>query len=105
MQKLSVCEFKNLVNETQCHRIIFDSSNQDSCYPDETLSIKLVFDNIKVFMNPNTICLSSPNSSMWMKGVKYITKGRYSLLGDIYHVVCESSNPELTTMSHTIVIE
>lgn len=104
MQKLSVCEFRNHLNATPHHRIIFDSVNQDADDTDETMRIKLDFDSIIINLNPNTISLKSKHSSVWFYKVKYVESEEQSLLGAVYNVVCGDSYPEAATKSYRIVV-
>lgn len=104
MQKISVCEFKKHLNTTPPHRVIFDSINQDFDETNETMRIKVEFDNIIINLNPNTIFLHSPLSALWFRKVQYIEIGEPSLLGAVYNVVCGDLSPDAGTKSYTIIV-
>lgn len=104
MQKMSVCEFKNQLSTTPPHRVIFDSINWDSDDTDETMRINLDFESIKIYLNPNTIFLKSPYSSVWLRKVKYIESEDDSMLGEAYNVVCGGSCPDAPVKSYRIVV-
>ncbi len=104
MQKLSVREFKEYCDDLSPHSFIFDSVNQDWCTTGETMKIKLVFDNLKISFNPNTIYLSSVSSKVLFERVKYVQVCEPSLLGAVFTIVCGDFSSNNRNKSYTIIV-
>lgn len=88
MHELSVREFKKYCDRTKILCIIFDTDNQKWSKIEHNLRMKLVFDNVSINYNPNTICLSSSSSRIYLDRVKRIKQCEESLLGDVFDIVC-----------------
>ena len=104
-KKLSVCEFRNHVYTASPSSFIFDTVNQDPPGgTNETIRMKLSFDNVIINLNPNTIFLKSPYASVWFQNVKYVERDEQSLLGAVYNIVCGDPCSDTCTRSYRIIM-
>lgn len=104
MKKFTIGEFKNYCETNSPNSFILDTENQEWYSIDDTMKMKLIFDNIKISFNPNIIMLTSNAGTISLKKVKAIFFQEKILIGDVFEIICGNLHNDDQNKSYKIVI-
>lgn len=98
---LSVADFDNICKNAAFTNYIFCTKNQRVKM---ALDAKLIFSEVIVSINPNTICFKRDDEYFSINMVKYVEYcTQESPLGDVFVIVCDNINRSVNKNTYTII--
>ena len=104
MKILSLSEFANICKQIPATKFIFSSENQKDFF-DFKISYNFTFNTMLTAVNPNALRFIGTDNTLQLESVKEIRlKEKYSPLGKIFIIVCESLFNKNEEMTFTIIV-
>lgn len=105
-QKFSVRELKEFCEKNPPKEITYYTENQNTAY--EPCILRLHFQNVLIFENPNTVCLKSDKNSVCFEQVRFAKVEKIQVssvnLGTVLELHCGNRRTPKQTAVYTLVL-
>lgn len=104
-KQVSVRELKEYCERNSPNQVTYCSENQGGCKGANLCKLRLHFQAVLIYENPNQVCLQSNSSSVCFNEVRFAEIDTEStVLGTILTLYCGSSRASKPGIAYTLII-
>lgn len=106
MRRLTLKEFSESPSLSSVHKYILFSDNQKWRSIDDIIRFDIVFSDISIGFNPNTVSFKNGSDCVVsLQKIKFVTLDENSVIGTVFTFVCESQSESPNHNKYTFVFQ